>query len=204
MYLSRQYKPQGFTLVEILIALFIFAIISMILVGALRSVIDSESGTEKNAERLRSVQMGLLLLSRDLEQSVNRPVLNESGSEELAFIGAPQAVTFTHAGLSNDVGFIARSSLERTSYTWHDHALWRVSWPAVDNAPKSLPHERKLLDHVESVSFEYLDNTNHFSSSWPDSGHAKQSLPKAVRILLILSNWGQLRQLYVIPITPTN
>lgn len=195
---------RGFTLIEILIALFIFAIISMILVGALKTVINAESGTEKNAARLRDVQMALLLLSRDIEQSVDRPVLNATGGQELAFIGAPHQVTFTHAGLANVPGMLSHSTLERTQYTMHDNALWRVSWPAVDSAPKSIPHERRLLNNVEAISFEYMDSAHHFYTSWPDSGQKKQSLPTAVRMTLTITNWGQLSQLYVIPITTTH
>lgn len=196
-------RKQGFTLIEILIALFIFAIISMILVGALRSVIEAEAGTERNAERLRSVQMALLLISRDMEQSVARPVLNASGGEEAAFIGAPHDVTFTHAGFVSVPGTVAKSSLERTRYTWHDNALWRISWQAVDNAPKAQSHERLLLSNVESVDFTYMDNNQHFYSSWPGGAQNKQPLPKAVRMVLTLSNWGRLSQLYVIPVTST-
>jgi general secretion pathway protein J len=192
---------QGFTLIEILIALFIFAIISMILVAALRSVIEAEAGTERNAERLRTVQMALLLISRDMEQSVARPVLNASGGEEVAFIGTPHDVTFTHIGFVTVPGTVAKSSLERTRYTWHDNALWRVSWQAVDSAPRTATHERLLLSNVEAVDFQYMDNQQHFYRSWPGSAQNKQPLPKAVRMVLILSNWGRLSQLYVIPVT---
>jgi len=192
----------GFTLLEILIALFIFSILSMILVGALRSVIDAHSGTEKNAERLRKLQMTLLVMSRDIEQAVNRPILNTVGKEEDAFNGTPRGFTFTHAGYANPVATLARSTLQRTGYNWHDDALWRMSWSVLDQAPDSHPHARRLLDDVLDARFQYLDKDGRFRDGWPVSGD-EQPLPRAVRVLLTLNHWGKISQLYIIPAQPS-
>src|SRR5947209_8116839 len=87
-------NQQGFTLLELLIALFIFTIISMMLASALHTVIKAQSGSDKNALLLRELQVALLMMSRDVEQTVNRPVLDTTGKEERAFIGTPTSFTF--------------------------------------------------------------------------------------------------------------
>src|SRR6185312_5679581 len=102
----------GFTLLEIIIALFIFSIVSIIIVSALHNVLNTQAATEKKAARLAELQIALLLLSRDIEQTVNRPIVNASGMLE-GFIGSSHTITFTHAGFVNPFGQLQRSTLQR-------------------------------------------------------------------------------------------
>lgn len=191
-------KSQGFTLLEILIAMFVFSILALVLSGALRSVIQSQAGTEKSAERLREVQFALLLLSRDIEQAVSRSVLNTSGKEEAAFIGESKAFTLTHAGFANPMGSVLKSNLQRSTYSVAEGSLWRSSWEALDQAPTSKPHLRLLLTNVSEVQFQYLAKGGQFHPVWPPSKEMKAPLPAAIRVQLTLSDWGTLNQLYVI------
>src|SRR5262249_3778215 len=111
MFMFPNKNTKGFTLLEILIALFIFTILSMMLASALHNVINIQARTENNAERLRKLQMGLLVFSRDIEQAVNRKVVNSSGKDESPFTGSRLSVAFTHAGLANPDGALLRSGL---------------------------------------------------------------------------------------------
>jgi general secretion pathway protein J len=189
---------RGFTLLEILIALFIFTIISLMLAGGLRIVIDTQSTTEKHAEQLRQLQIAFLLLSRDITQIVNRPIVNSHGREERPVVGESAQFAFTHMGLANSTSSIARSSMERTRYEWHDHALWRTSWPALDQAPETISHSRKILSNVDDMKIDYLDNGHAFRQQWPIAGEAKQVLPRAIKITLTITDAGSVSQLYVI------
>jgi general secretion pathway protein J len=191
-------KAAGFTLLEILIALFIFTVLSMMLASTLHNVINLQSHVEANATRLRKLQIGLLIFSRDIQQAVNRPVLNSFGKEENAFIGTPQSFTFTHAGVATQAGDSTgagiQSTLQRTRYMWSSHVLWRMTWETLDQTPESRPHSRSLLADVTDVHFQYLDKEGHFLNRWQE----KQQLPRAIRLFLTISNWGKLSQLYVI------
>jgi general secretion pathway protein J len=195
-------KSQGFTLLEILIALFIFSFLSMLLMNSLRNVIDSLSGTESKAERLRKIQMALLIMSRDIEQTVNRTVTNNAGKEDSAFVGTKQGFTFTHAGLANATNRLARSSLQRAAYFWSDKALQRSIWMVLDQPPKSQPHSRVLLSDISEAHFEYLGKNGRFYNEWPLNGQGSQGeeeLPRGIRIYLTFSHWGTMTQLYLIP-----
>ncbi len=189
----------GFTLLEILIALFIFSMISLMLTTALRSVMDAQSETTLKAERLNRLQFALLMLSRDVEQIVNRPILNAKGNEEAALIGTPQALIFTHTGFANPTGELLRSSLSRTGFVLSDGTLSRLTWLALDQAPNATAHRRLLLSNVTG-HFEYLDQEGRFHEAWPVDEKKDQPLPKAVKIKLTITRWGSIDQLYVIPV----
>src|SRR5882724_2931530 len=148
----------GFTLLEILIALFIFSIVSMIMVGALHTVFNSQSTTAKHAAALTKLQIVFLLMSHDLEQTINRPVTNAKGIEEGPFIGSHDTVTFTHAGFANPLGSLLHSTLQRTEYSFNNEYLIRSIWPVLDQTQKTLPSHRTLLHSVTELRFEYLDS----------------------------------------------
>jgi general secretion pathway protein J len=195
-------KSSGFTLLEILIALFIFAILALLLSSALHNVIGIQSRTEQNADRLHDTQIALLMMSRDITQAINRPVFTAGGGQEAAFVGKPTSFTFTHAGVSNANGKVLRSTLQRVRYFIDGTTLWRYTWAALDQAPQSAPLKRALLTNIESASFEYLDSKKVFRHEWPAQDGTRELLPRAVRINFVIKGWGKLSQLYVIPAEP--
>ena len=188
----------GFTLLELLIALFVFTILSMIMVGGLHSVTTSSAATEKRAERLADLQIALTLISRDFEQIVNRPISVTNGTEN-AFIGYPQSVYFTHGGLANPLGQLRRSTLQRTNYFLEGDKLIRVTWPVLDYSAKIKADQRVLLTGVSSLRFQYLDEKNRFADKWPPADQPQAVLPKGIRIIITLRDSGELSQFYVIP-----
>jgi len=196
--IMKNNRIHGFTLLEILIALFIFTMISIMMTGALHTVINAQSGAEQSAERLRELQITLVRLSRDVEQIVNRPVQKKDGENAPAFFGTPKGFAFTHGGLAGQSQ--QHHVLQRAQYVWDGHALWRIVWEVLDQAENSPnPGQRKVLDNVTNAQFEYLDDKHRFHANWPSSGGANQPLPHAIRMTLTLKHWGAIRQIYVIP-----
>jgi len=196
-YKNTYQKIRGFTLVEIIVALFIFSLVSMIVVGALHNVLGTQALAEKKAVRLAGLQVALLFISRDLEQAINRPVTDESGKSQ-GFTGTSSMITFTHAGLDNPLGQLRRSTLQRTRYQLNGGVLRRFTWSVLDQATEIKPDARVLLNAVSDLRFEYLDDKNHFQTVWPLSSQKNAALPRAVRVSLTLRDWGKISQLYII------
>lgn len=198
MYLNK-IKMRGFTLIEILVALSIFTIVAVIMAHALHTIFSSQAGTEKRAARLADLQLATLLLSHDLEQVINRPILNAKGLSEPALQGTPYDLAFTHAGLANPTGQTQRASLQRTHYFLEKNNLMRQIWPVLDQTKTTLPLSRKILDEVSELRFEYLDSKGFFSTTWPSSTQTKNPpLPRAIRVTLTLKGWGKISQLYLL------
>ena len=61
---------RGFTLLELLVALSIFSILSVMAYGGLQSVITTKQSTEKAAERISEIQLVMMRISNDLRQAV--------------------------------------------------------------------------------------------------------------------------------------
>lgn len=209
---------RGFTLVEVLIALAITAFVSTIAYTSLSTVLNGAERTQQSVERSYQVNRALMILTRDLEQFVARPVRDEFGESEPAMQGgraARFALSFTRAGWHNPQGH-PRSNLQRVNYRVEDDALWRDSYPVLDRAGDTEAQEVRLLDGVEDVGLVFLESLASVQGSarstaletreWPESwvqDPARQgedlAPPLAVEIRLQLSDWGELRRLYALP-----
>jgi general secretion pathway protein J len=110
-------------------------------------------------------------------------------------------LTFTRGGWANPAG-LPRSELQRVSYLLRDNKLIRQHLPVMDTTAATTVVERELLDQVEAVSFEYMDESFAWSTSWPTPGmqmSTPQQLwrarPIAVKIVLSLKGAGVLTRI---------
>lgn len=199
MFIAKLNSQKGFTLIEILVALFVFSILSLLLSNALRNIINLQSGVEEKAQRLRHLQMVFLLMSRDIEQTVNRPAINAASEEEAAFVGSPEAFTLTHTGYANLNHTVLRSTLQRVSYEWYEQNLWRKTAENVDQLARAKPYIRNLLSGISKAHFQYVDKDGLLHDHWPLTKQGEQLLPRAIKITLELENWGEISQVFLIP-----
>lgn len=197
---AQRKQQRGFTLIEILVAVFIFAILSVVMAEGLRRMLTFHDTTVVRAARLRELQFAFLMFSRDLEQAVDRSVLNESGQKEAAFIGMPTQMTFTHTGQASLLSGGTESQLQRVSYRASDSAFSRVSTSALDRAKKTPVVSRRLSNQMQEVRFQYYSRTNkRFYNDWPLKDETKQALPSGIRLSVTIPNMGKMSQFYVIP-----
>ena len=83
----RKRQHQAYTLIEILIALFIFSIVSMIVVMVMHNIVSVRDRIAEKSNQLASLQKALTIIARDIEQTVNRRIRNETGQIEPALLG---------------------------------------------------------------------------------------------------------------------
>jgi general secretion pathway protein J len=201
MFMPRkQATIAGFTLLEILVALFIFTIIAIIMTRALHMVFETQARTNDSSARLAALQVATLYFENDITQAVDRPIRNGNNEKEAAFIGKKDKISFTHGGNANPLGQLERSTLQRVSYSMDNHQFIRETWQVLDQISTSKSDQRHLLDKITDLRFEYLDDKGKASDSWPPADKSKSTpLPNAVRIHLTLAHWGMLTQTYIIP-----
>jgi general secretion pathway protein J len=191
---------RGFTLLELLVAIMIFAIMSALAYGALRQALDTREHADKQAQRLAEVQKAMTILSRDIEQAISRPVRDPYSAELPAMQGgglSSSLLELTRTGWRNPAAF-TRSNLQRVSYQLSDSQLLRHSYAQLDRAFDSAPDETPLLGAVKSVTVRFLNVDNQWLQYWPPAGNEdkmQRQLPKALELVIELEDWGSFKRI---------
>mgnify|MGYP001050229643 CR=1 FL=1 len=150
----------AFTLLELLIAMSIFSLISIMAFSGLNSVLFNKEVVDLQLQRLSNVQRTMLNLSRDIEQAADRPIRDELGSTLPAFSGG-QNIDSTIFELSRygwrNPAQQPRSTLQRVAYSFEDNQLIRLYWHHLDHLQTDEPVRRVLLNNVDNVEVRYLD-----------------------------------------------
>lgn len=197
-------RQSGFTLLELLVALGIFALLAAMAYSGLTSVMAARKMTTEHAERLSQLQMAFLWLGRDIEQAINRPIRNEYGEVRPAMLGVETGryqLELTHTGWRNPAGR-ARSNLQRVAYGLRDGNLLRIYWNVLDRAQDSAPLESVLLEGVDKLELRFLNDRNQWQNSWPSSqlgGVASVTPPRAVEVTLETKAEGRITRLFRVP-----
>ena len=206
---SAHRRAGGFTLLELLIALAIFGLLSVMSYSGLKSVLDQHAGTDEAADRLGELQKIYLVMQRDIEQIVPRPVRSEYGDPLPALEGG-EVLQFTRGGWSNPLQR-PRSSLQRVGYAFQDNELVRYTWQVLDRAQDSLPLQQPLTGAVSNMSVRYLSTEDAWHANWPpddtdaqvitggQSAEQLTELPKAVEMTLEHDHLGELVWLFRLP-----
>lgn len=184
---------KGFTLLELLVAMVIFSLMSVMAYGGLSNVITGNEVIATQEKRLKELQRTMMFFERDIRQLVPRPRNTGTGNVlAKAFdygLDSDGFVEFTRAGNPNPIG-MARSSLQRVRYDLEENVLIRKSWALVDYLDLE-PTSMKLLNDVESIELRLLDAKNEWQDNWTE----EKIIPKAVEITIVHKNWGKVIRL---------
>jgi len=199
---------RGFTLLELLVALAIFAAIGVMAYSGLANVMRQQAQTEAYSDRMQDLQLPHQIPARDFEQFIPRDIRNEFGDTSPALVsgGNYAGVEFTRAGYPNPARFL-RSNLQRVAYLVDDGRLLRRSWRVLDRSQDSLPDAQVLVGQVQGFVLRYLDKQNNWQERWPPAtvgavpaapGTPSQ-WPLAVEVQLSLDDLGVLKWIFRLP-----
>ncbi len=195
-------RVSGFTLIEVLVALAIFGVMSMLAYSALGSTLSNADYLTDRMERLQSVQRSVRYLSSDMMQLAPRPVRSELGDTFVpalrSVLGSEFAIELTHGGWGNPAG-LPRGTLQRVAYRIEDDELLRYHWGVLDRTYANEPVVTVLLDDVESLYFRFYSATGELSEVWPPQNQqgsaSMRNRPRAVEIVLTLPDQGEITRL---------
>ena len=210
---KRQTGQQGFTLLELLIASIIFAIMAVMAYGGLSNVMSNSESSKLALKRLQQIQQTVSVLNRDFRQIVSREIRDEYGNTQpylTAGNNIDNLVEFSRGGRVNPAGLL-RSTLLRVAYQFDDESLVRLQWPQLDRTQEQEAKKTILIDNVEDVTIRFLGEGGEWQDQWPplnaapapttgtDGGNGAAtniSYPLAIEIILQLKDWGEIRRLY--------
>lgn len=192
----------GFTLIELLVAVTVFAVIAALASSGLNSVLNTAERSETQMERLAELQKAMNVLSRDIEQAIERPVRDSFGDRLPPFIGSQPSnlLEFSRTGRGNPTQ-APRSHIQRVGYRHEDNTLYRLSWAVLDRAQDSEPQESALLTGVTELEIRYLDNNREWQNQWPPlqlQQGAASGLPHGVEITFAIDGLGRVPRLFLL------
>ena len=183
-------------MLEVLVAMSIFAVIGLSANKMLRTMIDTHEITTAKTRDMASMVRVFNMMERYFSQIVARRVRDEYGeSMEPLMVGTGQYfVELTRTGWNNPAQ-VQRSVLQRVAYEIEDEKLIRHFWLVLDRAQDSEPISQELLDEVEGLRVNLLNEEGKGTDSWPDLD-AETALPLAVEILLETKSMGEIRRVF--------
>jgi len=195
-------SERGFTLLELLVAMAIFAILGTLALSGYTELQRQSEYAEQRLERLREVQRAVQAIAQDLGQIEPRPIREPLGDTVLPAVLATDTIEyglqFTRAGWSNTAG-LARPTEQRVGYRLDGDGLWRDHWPVLDRTLVMEPVRVKLLGQVRTVRFRFMNASREWVDRWPVTdgpglAGSERVRPAAVEVTLELEDWGVIRR----------
>jgi general secretion pathway protein J len=207
-------RSRGFTLIEVVIAMFIAAVMFAIGYSAINQALRDRNALTASQARVTEIQRGMRVVAQDFAQIVARAARDTSGTGQLmpaisADTRNNSVLLFTRTGWSNPAG-VQRPAEQRVRYRFIDGSLVREHWLALDAALNTEPRQRVLFTKVEAIEVRFLDPvTRQWSTEWPKVTVTGAVTPRTVDLLttrplaieftVVLEDWGRIQRLFEIP-----
>lgn len=201
--MSNARAQSGFTLLELIVAVAVFAVVATMAYSGLDLLLRSRERLEQASERQRAIDLAVLSLERDLRQALPRPIRGAYGDEQPAMTGNGVAAEWTVLDLGSARDGV-RMEATRVRYAVVDGALWRARDAVLDRSPRETARSRRLLEGVERLSWRYVQSARQRLDQWPPRTGivAPERLPRAVEVTLVLEDRGEISRLIELPEAP--
>lgn len=192
----------GFTLLEMLIAIAIFAMIGVAANAVLSTVLTNDEVTKNFSTRLKALQQGFGAIERDLNQMVARtPRLLEGGRGTTVFQtgnelldSESEALVFYRLGWLNPDGLLPRGSLQSVAYVVQEGRLERWYFPYPEPEFGAEPIKTVIIDNVLSVEYSFF-----MEDKWERKVEATK-LPKAIAMEVDIEGLGKIQRKFLLPL----
>lgn len=193
---------QGFTLLEVLIAISIFALMSLASYQILQGVIKSGEISKRHNQELLKIQRAMLIIEQDFTQIIARASRDEStDSDDLSvltvgeslFESESEGIEFTRLGWSNPLNLLPRSNLLRVRYRLFEGNLQRLYFLYPDIVAGEKPEVQTLLEGVEKLAFRF------WSDGWQTTWTSTSKLPTGIEISFTSKQFSEIKRQFLVP-----
>lgn len=164
-------KDSGFTLIELMVALFIFAMLAAAGVSLLSFGVRAQAAATQRLEDIADLRRFSTLLASDLAQALPRIARGPDGQPMRAFTGNdgrsdPLLMGYVRSGWTNPDG-APRAGIQRVDVIFVDGRLTRTAYPMVDGSVA--PAGVVLADRVEQLTMRYRDRKGEWRPRWDNA-----------------------------------
>lgn len=189
---QRAARVQGFTLIEVMLAVVILALIGLASTAVLSQMTQAERHSVQHHALLAELQFTLLLLDNDVRQMVARPVRASDEQHKHLYVSNNgrllesdyDGLAFVRAGWLNPEGMLPRAELQPVVYRVQEGVLQRVYQPFVD-AIGGTPAVQNLLTEVEDFQVTFFHQGKELKT-WLQA----YDLPEQVQIKITHARFG--------------
>ncbi len=196
-------KQSGVTLIELLVAMAIFAIIAVMAYRTLGSVFQTREQLQNESAKWRDTALFFSRLENDLGALLNRPIRNADNLPEPAFLLRRLAaaeneatLTVTRTGFADTDGEMAAP--QRIGYRLRDGKLELLIWPGLDQAPRAKPQVFAALKNVREASWRALHPTQSWLPGWDKLEADTLTFPAALELSLTLATGEKITRTFAI------
>ncbi|MCS6785856.1 MAG: type II secretion system minor pseudopilin GspJ [Thiobacillaceae bacterium] len=191
-------RPQGgFTLLELMVAVAILAVLGVTAYAGLDAAYRTQARLKEEDARWRALALLWLRLEDDLRAWVPRPVRARGGQPQAAWLAEPQV----HAAYGAQLEMTRLTDAAagegppvRVGYRLREGRVEGLRWPVLDAGPRAEPQVAVLLTGVRVFDLAYLDAQGVWHTRWPPAPEAGR--PRAVRVSLSLEDGRVFHRLF--------
>lgn len=191
----------GFTLIEVLVAMAIFASLSVAAYQVLYQVQQSNQVSAQREARLSELQRAMVIMDADFRQMALRPFRHEGESASAQLVqwqdylldSDTKGLLFTRLGWHNPQQQFPRGEVLKVGYRIKEQVLERVWWRYPDTPTGQEPIIAPLLNDVEAWSVRF-----YLNGQWSNQWETQQVLPQAIAIGLTLKDYGEIERIYLL------
>ncbi len=197
---------RGFTFIEMLLAVAIFALVGLASVAVLDSVTRSDEASRAATLRLQQLQRAMMVIERDFWQISARQIrVNGEAPVAQTLAGAvnwiesdDDGISFSHAGWTNPGMVLARSEVQLVGYRLKERQLQRLYNLIPDAVTGTEPNIQPLLEDIDELKFRYLvkeDGQEQWKEFWDQA-----NWPLAVKMTLKSPQLGVIERVFSLPL----
>lgn len=202
--IPNEFRASGFTLIEALVALVVFAVMATMGYRGLSAVLDARTQLAAESRKWRDLTLFFIRVESDLGAVVNRPIRDTYDQLQASFVGKPDPAgdtdglfAFTRLGIPGSTG--PSLAIQRLTYRLRDGKVEILAWPSPDQAPRVTPKVHTLLENVSDLKVGYLDAASRqWQTRWAPQPSASV-LPLAVKLEMTMTSGEKFSRVFAIP-----
>lgn len=203
---------RAFTLVEVLVALAIFAVLAVIGYRTLSSMFQAREHLATQSTRLRDQALFFTRLESDIGAMLPRPIRNADGVTEpglqvlsAAVSAVDPVIVFSRTGFAGAMGATGATggngAPQRVGYRLNEGKLELLVWDGLDAAPRARPNAYTALNDIREFKWRILDKSGNWRPEWPirsESPSSQTTLPAALEVTITPVNAAPIVRLFAL------